>query len=300
MTEASLKHFKTLKENVRRYADEHLGIRKAFKDWSLNDIRNFQVDLEEKCKSTLSEKWFYTHLKNEGEKLPRIDVLNLLSAYCGYKNWDDFVFQAHVPSAEKPVQKNRRPANTLALLTVALLILAGSLAFIFWPQAQYKVLRLSDAYTRKPVPLGNVNMWFKKGQNLSAAQKIRVPLLGDTLYINGAYYKAQKVFLGLAADTLSVRLYPDDYALMLNYFSRSTTQNWQKRQEQLMEAIHPDAKIFQSHPQYEGIELLNRDEFIDRLILPVNSLKNLEIQDIVYQNEKIYRLRFVQKTTENE
>ena len=65
-----------------------------------------------------------------------------------------------------------------------------------------------------------------------------------------------------------------------------------------MEAIHPEAKIFQSHPQYEGIELLNREEFIERLILPLNSLRNLEIQDVVYKDDKIYRLRFIQKEDE--
>jgi hypothetical protein len=295
MNEVPLNHFKKLKEKVRLYADEHLHIHKALKDWSLNDIRNFQVDLEEKCKSTVSEKWFYTHLKNEGHKLPRIDVLNLLSAYCGYKNWDDFVFQQPAPSAEKPQKKNRIPR--LIIISMALLL---SAAFIFWPRTPVKVIHLSDAYTQEKVALNMVDFWFKPGQTLSSAQKERVRVVADTLHINGAYYKSQKVFLGLAADTLNVRLYPDDYALMLNYFSRSTTQNWQKRRQQLLEAIHPEAKIFQSHPQYEGIELLNRDEFIDRLILPVNSLKNLEIQDIVYQNEKIYRLRFVQKTTHNE
>jgi hypothetical protein len=112
--------------------------------------------------------------------------------------------------------------------------------------------------------------------------------------IDGAYYKRKEVFVGGDEDTVRVTLFPDDYALMLNYFSRSTTEDWQKRHDQLLEAIHPEAKIFQSHPRYEGIELLNRDEFISRLILPVNSLKNLEIQDIVYKDDKIYRLRFVQ------
>jgi hypothetical protein len=98
-----------------------------------------------------------------------------------------------------------------------------------------------------------------------------------------------------APDTLRIKLFPDDYALMLNYFSRSEEQNWDKRKRQLEEAIHNDAVIFQSHPQHEGIEMLNKGEFIDRLILPVNSLKNLEIQDIVYKDGQILNLRFVQK-----
>ncbi len=123
----------------------------------------------------------------------------------------------------------------------------------------------------------------------------------DTMLVDGAYYKPKKVSLKEAVgDTLVIELLPDDYALMLNYFSRSASDNWSRREAQLMEAIHPEAKIFQSHPKYEGIEMLNREEFIQRLILPVNSLKNLEIQDIVYKDEKIYRLRFVQKPDNND
>jgi hypothetical protein len=90
MLDGNPANFTRLKQAVRLRAEERLGIRKAFVDWSLNDIRDFQADLESVCKSSVSEKWFYTHLKNESDKLPRIDVLNLLSCYCGYKNWDAF------------------------------------------------------------------------------------------------------------------------------------------------------------------------------------------------------------------
>ena len=45
-------------------------------------------------KGSISERWFYMHLKKEvSEKLPRIDTLDLLSQYCGYQNWRDFVRQ---------------------------------------------------------------------------------------------------------------------------------------------------------------------------------------------------------------
>ena len=42
-------------------------------------------------KGSISEKWFYTHIKHEQEKLPRIDVLNLLAEYVGFRNWQAFV-----------------------------------------------------------------------------------------------------------------------------------------------------------------------------------------------------------------
>ena len=92
-----------------------LQIRKEFKDWSGYDIQNFQDDLEGKCKSTVSEKWFYNHFKNENEKLPRVDVLNLLSFYCGFKNWDDFKFQNE---KKTPIKKGNISIWVAAILIV--------------------------------------------------------------------------------------------------------------------------------------------------------------------------------------
>ncbi|HBF19061.1 MAG TPA: hypothetical protein DDW81_03125 [Cryomorphaceae bacterium] len=290
MTKAESENFLRLKEKVHQKAQERLSIRKEFADWSLGDIADFQADLQAQCKSSVSEKWFYNHLKKQGRSLPRIDVLNLLSCYAGFRSWDDFSNQA---TKDKGKTKLR---SLLYLIPLALLVL---MAFWAWPAGEEKTVILTDAYTRENISTESVKMWFKEGVYVKPVfGQIKDPP-EDTLYLDGPYYKPQKRYVG-PSDTLWITLFPDDYALMLNYFSRSTTTNWQKRQGQLMEAFHPEAKIFQSHPRYEGIEMLNRDEFIERLILPINSLRNLEIQDIVYRNDKIYRLRFTQKTEEDE
>jgi hypothetical protein len=289
MSVSEIEVFIRLKNAVQQKAAERLGIRKDVKDWSLNDIRDFQADLESVCKSSVSEKWFYLHFKNENEKLPRIDVLNLLSQYCGYKNWDDF----------KPIEPEQNAIKKqMAKWPILFFVIAiAGFSVVFWPRNEEKVVLFFDAYTQDVVPMEKVDTWFKN-KAVRQKQSNLVRAVADTLFVDGAYYKPKKVFLGVADDTLRVTLYPDDFALMLNYFSRSTSDDWQKRSAQLQEAIHPEAKIFQSHPQYEGIELLNREEFIDRLILPLNSLQNLEIQDMVYKDDKIYRLRFIQKEDE--
>lgn len=292
--------FTRLKGAVQAQVAERLGIRKAAKEWSLNDIRDFQADLESVCKSSVSEKWFYTHFKNEGDKLPRVDVLNLLSQYCGFKNWDEFVFQEHgeANSEQEATERPKKRSLTRWAMLGFWAIVLPVLTYFFWPQAEKKTLLFTDAYTQENVEMQKLDIRFTTGQLIAKTASAIVRLQGDTLLVDGAYYKPKKVFLGGDEDTLRITLFPDDYALMLNFFSRSSTDDLQKRHEQLMEAIHPEAKIFQSHPQYEGIELLNREEFIERLILPLNSLKNLEIQDVVYKDDKIYRLRFIQKDDE--
>jgi hypothetical protein len=286
-------YFQELKTEVRNEVESKLNIRKEFKDWSGADIQTFQIDLEEKCKSSVSEKWVYLHFKNDSEKLPRIDVLNLLSQYCGFKNWDDFKQQRPTTNQTKKENKTLR-TPVLLLLAIALL---PTLYFLI-PKNETMVFVFEDAYTRKPVPQNELTLKF--GQNrMKSKGSLSIGDLksSDTLTVNGAYYKTTSVYVDaeLGKDTMVIKLFPDDYALMLNYFSRSEHNDWDKRKRQLEEAIHEDAIIFQSHPKYDGIEMLNKEEFIERLLLPINSLKNLEIQDIVYKEEQIYNLRFVQK-----
>lgn len=288
-------NFNRLKMAIQLRVEERLNIRKTLSEWSLNDIRDFQADLESEVQSAVSEKWIYTHFKNETGKLPRIDVLNLLSRYCGYKNWDDFTFQKDKPLKKPETDKKKGP-----VLWIMLILLSVSLVGWFMRKADPEVVFM-DAYTKEIIDKEALNIRLpgqREGKKMTVIQMMKN---ADTLLVNGAYYKPRKVwFKEAVGDTLVIELLPDDYALMLNYFSRSASDNWSRREAQLMEAIHPEAKIFQSHPKYEGIELLNRKEFIQRLILPVNSLKNLEIQDIVYKDDKIYRLRFVQKIDDDE
>lgn len=287
-------YFEQLKHTLRKEVESSLHIRKEFKDWSGSDIQTFQIDLEEKCKSTVSEKWVYLHFKNPSEKLPRVDVLNLLSQYCGFKNWDDFKRQKEdIPA--KAEEKNR--SKRFGLLGV----LAGAMALaviFFMPSKKNVTLLFEDAYTQQEIAINDLSFTLGKNRPQVKNNVLSFELkASDTLKVKGPYYKSLEEYIEAedAPDTMRIKLFPDDYALMLNYFSRSEEQNWDKRKRQLEEAIHNDAVIFQSHPQHEGIEMLNKGEFIDRLILPVNSLKNLEIQDIVYKNGQILNLRFVQK-----
>lgn len=277
-----------LKKELQEQAAKRLAIAKDFGDYSGQDISLFQEDLMAVCQSSVSEKWFYTHLKNHHPKLPRIDVLQLLARYCAYASWEEFC------QRQKTEKVGPAPNKAKLWLLSLLLILAAVLVFFFWPHSQKVNLRFMDAYTQKEIPFKDLSIILISDDKLAQSLQKAEAKYEDSLEIKGAYYKIQKVFVP-KMDTMEINLYPDDYALMLNYFSRSDVQDLKKRQEQLLEAIHPEAKIFQSHPQFQGIELLNREEFIERLLLPIDPLRNLEIQDIIYREGSIYRLRFVQK-----
>ena len=82
--------FNELKETVFAIFSKTHSAPSSFEKFRKEDIIAFQEDLFDKVKTKVSEKWFYTYFKNSPEKLPRIDMLNLLSQYAGYQNWNEF------------------------------------------------------------------------------------------------------------------------------------------------------------------------------------------------------------------
>lgn len=92
MTDLDLLHFEQLKKDVQgQYLKEYTPSQDDISKWKGIDIIYFQEDLRKKAKGNISEKSFYTYFKTSPvTKLPRIDMLNLLSIYAGYNSWYDF------------------------------------------------------------------------------------------------------------------------------------------------------------------------------------------------------------------
>jgi hypothetical protein len=92
LTDLDLLHFEQLKKDVQaEYLKESTPSHDDISKWKGIDIIYFQEDLRKKAKGNISEKSFYTYFKTSPvTKLPRIDMLNLLSIYAGYDSWYDF------------------------------------------------------------------------------------------------------------------------------------------------------------------------------------------------------------------
>ena len=92
MSDLDLLHFEQLKSEVQsQYLADHTPSFDDISKWKGIDIIYFQEDLRKKAKGNISEKSFYTYFKNSPvTKLPRIDMLNILSVYAGYVSWYDF------------------------------------------------------------------------------------------------------------------------------------------------------------------------------------------------------------------
>ncbi len=92
MADLDLLHFEQLKSEIQaRYLENHIPSDDNIANWKGIDIIYFQEDLRKHSKANISEKSFYTYFKTSPvHKLPRIDILNLLSNYAGYISWYDF------------------------------------------------------------------------------------------------------------------------------------------------------------------------------------------------------------------
>jgi hypothetical protein len=92
LSNLELLHFEQLKDKVQaQYLKNHTPSHDEISKWKGIDIIYFQEDLRKIAKGNISEKTFYTYFKTSPvTKIPRIDMLNILSIYAGYVSWYDF------------------------------------------------------------------------------------------------------------------------------------------------------------------------------------------------------------------
>ena len=304
MSTAALTCFQRLKEDVsstaRRTCPENPVDIRA---WKGQQIRCFQEDLTQRVNGRISEKWFYTHMKADQDTLPRVDILDLLSRYVGYRNWEDYQRQHLAHHSDTPLKQSRyRPWYAVGVA----LLLAGLLGFFLrWQRSVAYQFCFVNAYSKRVVARDIEVMILTEGES-----PYRVPvdssgcLTVDTrrdqvrLAIRSSYYKNDTLVrtLNKANPSERVALEPDDYAWMIRLFSHAQVSDWQQRRAQLDTMIAANARIYQLFDdQTLGVELYNKQEFINKLTMPLRSLRRLEVLDIRYQGDRIQVLRFKQE-----
>lgn len=273
----------------------------------------------ETVRGRVSTKWVYTHLKADAERLPRIDVLNLLSRYVGAESWESFVALQEDVASTETVAKAPQPASgskrtkpiVLGAAIIALVFLGGLLVYGMLPEPTPKAytLCLVDADLGFPLADAELNVTL-----LHEDESVQVlPILeadengcfsmetarkSITLVIETSYYHTDTVVRTLTAGQASeiIRLKSDDFALLIDHLSRFDIEDWERRRKQLDEMFASEARIFQVNPGTErGMEMYNKEEFIDKLTVPVNSLRNIRVLETQYDKGRIVGLRFVQE-----
>ena len=286
------------------------GINPSISEWKGQDIVNFQEELLQKVNAHVSEKWFYTHMKAGSDKLPRIDVLNLLSKYAGYADWNDFIFKNGGKQTEKVIVSGNR--YFLIIPVLAIVILGCFMLINKLLSTREYTFCFYDEDTREPIISVNNN------NSNSGLIEVKIILEDESpvsyfcgtdgcftmktdrsvikMVVNSPYYRHDTITRVLKKfnQQESIGLKADDYALMLRYFSEMNVEDWQKRREKMDRMFMDDALIYQvmNDQRRTGMELYTKWEFIDKMTMPVQSLQHIEILNTKYIGDKIAILRF--------
>ncbi len=290
----SEKHlFLTLKQAIAATFLKNYSAPNAIEDWKGDIITDFQEDLFSKVNAKVSEKWFYTYFKNDIEKLPRIDILNLLSDYVGYDNWEAF------KNANTEVKSKKR----------SILKIVGLLMMVFLLISIFKITSKNEFHfcfidEDKGEPITNITLDIKLLQNQQSPLFFKTDHSGCFSYITKAdkitfvvqspFHKTDTIVRHIDSNmSQTVRLTTDDYALMLDYYTNGNIKDWKKRKQQLQQLIADNAQIYQLFPNNIGVEIYSKDDFIRTLTIPTQSLKHIKILDKKYNNGKVIKLKFM-------
>ena len=312
MSQKELSYFETLKEEIAmQLQQQHANVPTSVREWKGNEIVLFQEDLLEKVQGSVSEKWFYTHIKNESTKLPRIDMLNMLAAYAQYTDWQTYLNSKNTPLVAEVKNKDEKQRHTFRFgimgigIVVAITIYFAASHFINESNHRYQFCFVDESLQ---LPVNDQSLHVYLLNDHESPRRVKCDSTGCfvlktdqskiTFVIKSPYYKTDTItrYFANKPTEEEVRLQTNDYAMMIHFFSKSKVEDWKKRRKQLDEIIDREAQIYQVFGgEYRGVELYTKREFINKLTMPLSSLKDLEIIDAEYKEGKISRLKFVQQ-----
>lgn len=357
--------FDLLKDSIaRKFLQENSAQSPDISDWRGLDISNFQEDLFEKTKSSVSEKWFYTYFKTEFKKLPRIDMLNLLAQYCGYRNWAQYVHKKEVEFFDKPEKPKadeiipdsipqeippteereqeeaspllieKEPNNEVVSPTettkdneqkeekkkqkkwiaigAGLVLLLGGAGFgmyeAFFSDKMYEFCFI-DSDRTAPIKTPIEVTIFREGftplvlNTTSGCVAFESPRDTLKMAVSSPYHKVDTLRINLNnyREAERIVLNPDDYKVMLHYYSHSA-KDLKERIKKLNQMIDDNALIYQVYDNdVFGVEILSKQQYINLMTLPTSTLKNYTLIESERNKQgKIVKLKFKIQQDETE
>lgn len=310
MSKQDLKYFKILKKEVAKTLQQNFSVDLDIEKWKRQEILYLQDDLLDKVNGRISEKWFYTHIKSNTEKLPRIDMLNILCEYAGYQNWNDLKSKFEI-EAEKSLQQSTKKKKPLVVIIILLMLSIVFISYQFIPKNKTYKFCFVDANLKAPIK--NSPIWIVVMKQHESPMITKCDSNGCfslitkeeqiQFVVRSPYYKTDtitRIVYNKSINEEQIQLKTNDYALMIHLFSKSKVTNWRKRRQQLGLMLTDDARIYQVYEDGKtGMELFNKKEFIDKLTTPTKSLKSIEIIETIYAGDQISIMRFKQNEDEN-
>jgi predicted DNA-binding transcriptional regulator AlpA len=293
-----LEFFYQLKKSVlEQYQNSNPYFNGSWKSFSSQDILNLIDDIQLITKQSISEKWIYTHLKPEAnQKLPRKDMLDILSVYVGKSGWDEFVFNGNIKDNNN-VKLGFSKKIGIWVLFFAVLI-AG---FLIWKFAQKEeqILEFKNSFTKDSISKEEVKAYVVE-DTLEKQIDIQSPILNlkkeTKIVIKSPLYIPKEITILPNEPITRIELNPNDYGMMLKAFMKSDIKDWQTRKAQLQKILSDNLEVMVMLPNNLGAEYFNKQEFSQKVILPTASLKKLKIVELKQENDN--KISFLRLTTE--
>jgi hypothetical protein len=302
----SIETFQNLKNDVLlAYKEQHPYFEGSWKTFSSQDITNLIDLIEKRVKQTVSEKWIYTHLKPEiNDKLPRKDMLDILSQLIGCSGWEEYVFKHKVIVKETlPVKKDKHKKKLFWFIGSFLIVMILTLfsnAFLFKGDNLYS-LEVKDSYTNDKINADDIRAVI-----VNDSSEIQVDIINSKLQINtkdsakvvinSPFYEKKEIMVSNSNSNQKIVLEPNDYAMMLKGFMKSDIKDWQTRKEQLDKIFADELEVIVMLKNDLGAEYFNKEEFSEKLIIPSESLKKMKVLEIKNaSNKQINFIRIIQQ-----
>lgn len=298
--------FYELKERVLlRYREVYPYVSTEWKTVSSKDIQQLIDDIEQATRQRVSEKWMYTHLKPaENEKLPRKDMLDILSAYCRFDSWDAFVHTVHTAEEVVTVAK-QTPTKRRLLLLLGGILLGGGLLF-YWKLQQPKGIaafnkqekvKVKDFYTQEDINDSTIQLFVKEKNTLKPLNINDIPATvlekKSELIVESPFYS--EAIVAIKEETKTIVLKPDDHAMMLKAFMQSDIKDWETRKVQLNTILSPDLEVLIHLQNGLGIEYMNKEEFTQKLTIPTQAIKRWQVLSLEQDTtQRIIKIRIKQ------
>jgi hypothetical protein len=301
-----LDYFQHLKEKVLlKYQEQYPFFQGNWKSFSAQDIQNLIGLIEVQCKQSISEKWIYTHLKPESNsKVPRKDMLNILSEFVGYSGWDEFIFEDKTPAVATKLPSETKSYKK-GIVLFGLIVVVGITGFIVYNQTKKtgsQTIQLHNEFTDEKVNSEEVKV-FQVEDSISKELEVKEGKVevsstsgkGSQLIIKSPYYKSKTISIIPNASPSEpiqrVALKPDDYAMMIKAFMVSDIKDWQTRKEQLNQILSDNLEVIVMLKDDLGAEFFNKKEFSQLLVVPSESVKKMKIVEI--KNDGANKIQFL-------
>lgn len=289
------------KEVLLEYTRHYPYFQGTWKNFSSQDIQNLILLVEQNLRERVSEKWIYTHLKPEtNEKLPRKDMLDIMSRFVGYSGWDEFRLK-DLTSVELKADRRqiRKKRGVVILFFTALLIITGLVIYFYPTDDKTHTIELKDEFTKQNLKSEDVKVYQlednKKIPLVIKDEKVEVKVnkgKSTKIVIESPYYKNKTVEINQPEQKQTeVLMKPDDYAMMLKAFMLSDVKDWQTRKQQLDKILADDVEVLLMLRDNLGTEYLNKQEFSGKLIVPTDAVRKMKIVEV--NNNKDNRINFI-------